>query len=184
MALMGPSGAGKTTLLNALAGMAPYAETSADMVLLKGMPFKKDHLGYVPQFDCINPVFTVYETLELAARLRSKQSEEALKAAVEDLLATVGLLDVKDVRAAKLAGGQLKLVSIAIGLVSRPKVLFLDEPTTGLDSTAAEAVVSAVKDIASTGKIVYVHFGLDSGHVFFMRCARRLASPSVVFVAC
>lgn len=166
MALMGPSGAGKTTLLNALAGMAPYAETSADMVLLKGMPFKKEHLGYVPQFDNINPVFTVYETVELAARLRSQQSEDALKATVDDLLATVGLLDFKDVRASKLAGGQLKLVSIAIGLVSRPKVLFLDEPTTGLDSTAAEAVVSAVKEIASTGKIVIMTLHQPSIMVF------------------
>ena len=135
------------------------------------------------QFDNINPVFTVFETLELAARLRSQQSEGELKAVVEDLLATVGLLDVKDVRVAKLAGGQLKLVSIAIGLVSRPKVLFLDEPTTGLDSTAAEAVVSAVKDIASTGKIVYVHLGLDSGHLF-MRSARRLAVHTLSGAPC
>jgi len=76
MALMGPSGAGKTTLLNALAGMAPYAETSADMVLLKGMPFKKEHLGYVPQVRILTRTLVVPNRLPKypLCRERSAQS--------------------------------------------------------------------------------------------------------------
>lgn len=168
MALMGPSGAGKTTLLNALAGMAPYAETSADEVTLNGHQFKKEHLGYVPQFDDLLGSFTAEETLMAAARLRVDASYQELRERVQNLLGTVGLGKLRATKVSKMAGGQQKLLSIAIGLISMPKVLFLDEPTTGLDSTAAQAVVSVVRDIAKTGRLVIMTLHQPSGVVFEM----------------
>lgn len=168
LALMGPSGAGKTTLLNALAGMAPYAETSADEVTLAGQLFKKQNLGYVPQFDNLSGVFTVEETLLSAAMLRVSKPKTVLLKQVQELLETVGLASVSRTSVNKLAGGQKKLLSIAIGLVARPKVLFLDEPTTGLDSTAASAVVAAVKEISKTGRIIIMTLHQPSATVFDM----------------
>ena len=168
LALMGPSGAGKTTLLNALAGMIDYADVFADSITLNGATFKKEHLAYVPQFDHLSETFTVLESLMFAARLRMNTPREELLNHCRQLLADVGLLTVKDIRVGKLANGQQKLLSIAIGLVSQPQVLFLDEPTTGLDSTAAEAVVAVVKDIASTGRIVAMTVHQPSATVFGM----------------
>eukprot|EP00040_Diaphanoeca_grandis_P014174 m.71733 g.71733 ORF g.71733 m.71733 type:complete len:1293 (-) comp24386_c0_seq1:191-4069(-) len=166
LALMGPSGAGKTTLLNALSGMAPYANTSADYLSLGGVKFKKKNLGYVPQFDSLSPSLTVYETLLFAVQLRCVLSPAQCKGRVADLLHTVGLVGVKDSRVAKLSGGEQKILSIGVGLVSLPDVLFLDEPTTGLDSTAADAVVSTVKDIADMGRTVILTIHQPSPIVF------------------
>jgi ABC-type multidrug transport system ATPase subunit len=97
--------------------------------------------SYVPQIDSLNHNFTVTETLTYAVRLRCADDWNALDGRVHELMELVGMRSVADVRVGKLTGGQFKLLSVAIGLVQRPSVLYLDEPTTGLDSTAASVVM-------------------------------------------
>ena len=166
MALMGPSGAGKTTLLNALSGMAPYAKVTGSCKL-GNQPLSKNVLGYVPQFDVLIEGFTIRETLMYSFTLKCDTSEDAT-GIVEEVAKVVGLDHLIDKRISALTSGQRKLVSIADGLISRPTVLFLDEPTTGLDSTAAHEVVSHIASICKSGVTVIMTIHQPSSDVFKM----------------
>lgn len=154
LALMGPSGAGKTTLLNALANKASYAKLEGE-VQFAGRPMTKSDLTYVPQFDEINGALTVYEHLKLVGELTCVNKEEMLKRA-ELLLDVLGLATKRDVQVANLSGGEVKRVSVGIGMISDPYVLFLDEPTSGLDSSAAYSIVEYLVSIAAKTNVAVI----------------------------
>lgn len=135
LALMGPSGAGKTTLLNALANRAPYGKVTGE-VRFGGLPLTSKDLMYVPQFDEIKGYTTVVEQIELVGLMKCKD-QRAMKKRLIKLLQILGLFEKANVLCKDLSGGELKRLSVGMGMISNPKVLFLDEPTTGLDSTAA-----------------------------------------------
>lgn len=145
LALMGPSGAGKTTLLNALAGRAPYARVSG-VVTYNGQRFKTSNLSYVPQFNNLNHYLTVCELLVL--RYRLKMTEGSFMEKVKEVAAMLGVEGQLMARCGDITGGQQKRVSIALGLLGDPQVLFLDEPTTGIDSNSAYQVVSYIQRLA------------------------------------
>ena len=166
-ALMGPSGAGKTTLLNAISGMAPYANVEG-AVTLGGCALNKSLLGYVPQFDQLCGFFTVRETLTYACHLKCKRDETEVANYIQASAKLLGYSELLDTRCAKLAGGQAKLISVAMGLVASPKALFLDEPTTGLDSTAAHYVIDHVERVAKSGVTVLCTIHQPSSEVFAM----------------
>lgn len=135
LALMGPSGAGKTTLLNALANRAPYGKVTGE-VRFGGLPLTSKDLMYVPQFDEIKGYTTVVEQIELVGLMKC-QDQRAMRQRLIKLLQILGLFEKANVLCKDLSGGELKRLSVGMGMISNPKVLFLDEPTTGLDSTAA-----------------------------------------------
>ena len=110
-------------------------------VVLGDVIFTKRHLAYVPQFDTIPLDFTPSELLLYTSNLAVKEHPDDKAVEVESLLEILGLSEVADKRCEHLTGGQLKRVSIGLGLVAQPQVLFLDEPTTGLDSSAAYTIM-------------------------------------------
>jgi len=146
LALMGPSGAGKTTLLNGLANRAPYARLEGNVKFANHTMTSQD-LTYVPQFDEVNDVMTVCQHITLVGKLTCVDTELMLRR-VEEILDVMGLLPKRDVQVRNLSGGEIKRLSIGVGLISNPSVLFLDEPTTGLDSTAAYSIVSYLVKLA------------------------------------
>ena len=154
LALMGPSGAGKTTLLNGLANRASYARIEGE-VQFAGRAMTSTDLTYVPQFDHINGALTVYEHLTLVGRLTCLDTPAMLKRA-ELLLNVLGLTEKRDTQVKDLSGGEVKRVSVGIGMISNPYVLFLDEPTTGLDSTAAYSIVKYLVQIATTTNVAII----------------------------
>jgi ABC-type multidrug transport system ATPase subunit len=145
---MGPSGSGKTTLLNALAGQVPVCKrmSLSGRVRLNGEPVATSTvvIGYVQQADMFYSQMTVRETLQMTAALRlpSGTSAAAREAAVDealrhlDLSAVAGTV-VGDRKTRGISGGERKRLAIACELLSRPSLLFLDEPTTGLDAFQA-----------------------------------------------
>lgn len=135
LALMGPSGAGKTTLLNALANRAPYAHVTGE-VKFGGLPLTSRDLMYVPQFDEIKGYTTVVEQIELVGMMKCTDLKDMRKRLLK-LLRILGLFEKASSLCKDLTGGELKRLSVGMGMISNPKVLFLDEPTSGLDSTAA-----------------------------------------------
>ncbi|EDQ89335.1 uncharacterized protein MONBRDRAFT_32401 [Monosiga brevicollis MX1] len=149
LALMGPSGAGKTTLLNALCGRATYAKVRGD-VKFSGRAISRDDLDFVAQFDELSDEFTIRESVTYTGLLkrRKDESEEVVKKRVDNLLQILDLTSWADRKPSALTGGQRKRVSIAIGLVAEASILFLDEPTTGLDSAAAYTIVKYISRIA------------------------------------
>jgi len=161
VAIVGPSGAGKTMLLEAIAGVAP---TSAGSVRFDGIDLHanlrkfRGVVGYVPQDDIIHADLPVRHTLRYAARLRLPSSTTAAEVddAVRTAINTVGLTEHADVRVGSLSGGQRKRASIAVELLTEPRVFFLDEPTSGLDpATSLELIVHLRKLADRSATVVF-----------------------------
>ena len=154
LALMGPSGAGKTTLLNALGNRAPYGIVAGEITFGQ-RPFVTSDLYFVPQFDEVNDNLTVFEQIELVGSLKCSDIDD-MHSRLDVVLRSLGLFEKSDLSCKHLTGGELKKVSVGMGMISNPKVLFLDEPTTGLDSTAAYYVVKHLVDVAFNFNIAVI----------------------------
>lgn len=167
MALMGPSGAGKTTLLNALAGRAPYADVTGE-ILFGNRAMVPADLMYVPQFDEILFVLTVEETLLHIGELKCVD-RGSMRRRLPQLLRILGLYGKRSMLCGELSGGELKRVSVGMGMIVAPNVLFLDEPTTGLDSSAAFSMVDYIVQVAQkSGVVVIMTIHQPSAMIFGM----------------
>ncbi|RID62357.1 hypothetical protein BRARA_E01435 [Brassica rapa] len=162
--LMGVSGAGKTTLLDVLSGRKTRGDIKGE-IRVGGYPKVQETFarvsGYCEQFDIHSPNITVEESLKYSAWLRlpynidSKIKNEL----VNEVLETVELEDIKYSMVglpgvSGLSTEQRKRLTIAVELVANPSIIFMDEPTTGLDARAAAIVMRAVKNVAETGRTV------------------------------
>jgi len=162
-ALMGASGAGKSTLLDVLAGRKNTGELLGD-ILFNGAPRTLTIMksaAYVMQDNVHIGVLTVRESLRFAAELRLKETlpAEAKEKRVQKILDMLGLEAVADTivgdeNTRGISGGQVKRLSIAVEIVSLPDLIFLDEPTTGLDSSIAYEVMAAVRNLANQNRTV------------------------------
>ena len=154
--LLGVNGAGKTTTIKMLSCLT--APTFGDAFLLGKSIVKqsgevKSFIGVSPQETAVARALTVKENLELIAGLYgfSKQ-EQAQK--IQDLVLTLGLESVLNKKASKLSGGWQRKASIAMALISEPKILFLDEPTLGLDVIARSDLWDIIR--ALKGKVTII----------------------------
>lgn len=154
LALMGPSGAGKTTLLNALSNRAPYAKLEGE-VTFGQRPFTASDLVYVPQFDEFNANLTVYEQIEFVGEMKCSNTAD-MRRRLNHLLTILGLAGKAKVPCKELTSGELKRVSVGMGMISNPNVLFLDEPTTGLDSSAAYSIVKYLVELSAATNVVVI----------------------------
>ena len=142
LAVIGPNGAGKTTLLSILAGIRSPDRGSVSV------PGK---VGWVPQSAALYRRLTVAENLRLFARLEQVDDVEE---AVERMLSQTALGERRDDQVGTLSGGNQQRVNIAIGLLSRPAVLLLDEPASGLDPRQRERLWEFVLGLAGGGTTV------------------------------
>lgn len=134
--LLGPNGAGKSTLMRILVALL---EPSSGEVNIFGYDLRKKRkeirsiLGYLPQDFRFFAKYKTYEFLDYAARLSGINSAKKRKQAVDTMLDSVGLFDVRERYANKLSGGMKRRLGIAQALIHNPKVIIVDEPTSGLD---------------------------------------------------
>ena len=150
-AVMGPSGSGKSTLMHILAGLdrptggevfvAGQNITKLDDTKLTRL--RREHIGFVFQFFNLLPMLTAEENILLTLTIAGDKPD---KEWVERLLKAVGLDDRRTHRPAELSGGQQQRVAIARALVSRPTVVFADEPTGNLDSTTSEEILTLLRN--------------------------------------
>ena len=149
-AIMGPSGSGKSTLMHILAGLdKPTSGTvELDGVEITGLDdtkltqLRRDKLGFVFQFFNLLPVLTAEENLVLPLSIAGRKPDQAW---VDQLVRTVGLEDRRTHRPAELSGGQQQRVAVARALVSKPAVVFADEPTGNLDSKSSADVMGLLR---------------------------------------
>ena len=175
--IMGGSGAGKSTLLSVLNGTA---KPSAGALLVNGTDVYSDpaHLegviGNIPQDDLLIEELSVFQNLFYNTKLvygNLPDSEISMK--VMNTLESLGLTEIKDLKVGNplnktISGGQRKRLNIALELVREPGILFVDEPTSGLSSRDAENVMDLLKQLALTGKLVFVVIHQPSSDIFRM----------------
>jgi ABC transport system ATP-binding/permease protein len=155
VAIIGESGAGKSTLLKALAGVI---QPTTGRILVGGEPLEArlTEVGYVPQFDIVHGELTVREALDYSARLRLPidfDEAERLRR-VQEVVEELQLGDRADLRLDVLSGGQRKRAAVGTELLHQPGVLFLDEPTTGLDPGLERLLMELFRKLATSGQTV------------------------------
>jgi putative ABC transport system ATP-binding protein len=149
-AIMGPSGSGKSTLMHLMAGLDTPTEgtVAIDGVDITKLSEKKltllrrEKIGFVFQFFNLLPMLTAEENVTLPLAIAGTKIDQEW---LEGLLETVGIADRRAHRPAELSGGQQQRVAVARALVTRPKVLFADEPTGNLDSSSSKEVLSLLR---------------------------------------
>ncbi|NXL83455.1 ABCG2 protein, partial [Alectura lathami] len=164
-AILGPTGSGKSSLLDILAARKDPHGLSGD-ILINGAPQPanfKCTSGYVVQDDVVMGTLTVRENLQFSAALRLPNSvkEQEKKERVNQIIRELGLSKVADSKVGTqftrgVSGGERKRTNIGMELITDPAILFLDEPTTGLDASTANAVLLLLKRMAKQGKTIII----------------------------
>lgn len=160
--LLGPNGAGKTTTLRLLLGLI---EPDAGELSLLGHAVPRQaraarlRVGVVPQLDNLDPDFTVTENLLVYGRYFGMQDAE-IEARIPMLLAFANLAHKRDAKIPTLSGGMKRRLTLARALVNDPDIIFLDEPTTGLDPQARHLIWQRLRELTAQGKtlLLTTHF--------------------------
>jgi len=151
--LLGPNGAGKTTTISMICGLLGR---DGGEVVVDGRPIDvgstdaKAAIGYVPQDLAIYPDLSARENLRFFGRLQ-RLSGRVLETRVGEVLELIALSERADDRTSEFSGGMKRRLNIGIGLLHRPKLLVLDEPTVGVDPQSRNAILSSVADLGSEG---------------------------------
>lgn len=160
--LLGPSGAGKSTLMDALNGSRPAQQgkvqlNSAD--LYTEYASLRTLIGYLPQEDILHRQLSVRECLYYSARLRLPDDfgESEIRERVNEVMQQLELTDRADLPIEQLSGGQRKRVSLGIELLSKPALLFVDEPTAGQDPRTEMKMMQMFREIANRGSTVIIN---------------------------
>jgi putative ABC transport system ATP-binding protein len=156
LAVMGPSGSGKSTLLNCAAGLETPTEGTVTVggAELAGLDdaaltqFRRGHIGFVFQDFNLLPYLTAYQNVELPLRLAGARVD---RRRIAEVLDRVGMAQRTDRLPAQLSGGEQQRVAVARALVTRPSVIFADEPTGALDSASAAQVLGLLRGAVRTG---------------------------------
>jgi lipooligosaccharide transport system ATP-binding protein len=173
--LLGPNGAGKTTTLRCCLGLT---EPEAGSIHLAGLPVPEQaaaarrRVGVVAQSDSLDPDFTVAENLLVYGRYFGL-GEREIRARIPELLDFAGLAGKADARVPSLSGGMKRRLTLARALVNDPDIVFLDEPTTGLDPQARHLIWERLKALLARGKTIVLT-------THFMDEAERLCSRLMV----
>lgn len=156
-AIVGPSGSGKTTMLNILSGM--FVDNVSGTLMTTYTPNYKlirNQSSYILQDRLLHPLLTVREAINFAIKFKTSSKVTVVQEnrKCDAILNQLDLLNCGDTLTKNLSGGERKRLSIAVELVSDPSILFLDEPTTGLDSSASFKIVTLLSELVKSGKTI------------------------------
>ena len=162
--LFGPNGAGKTTLMNCMTGLLNYQHGSIRLFgneVTNNRKIINNLFGFIPQD------FSFYQELSPVENLNffgawSGMDKAAIKKKTGELLEILGLADVRNKPVEKFSGGMKRLVNLAIGVMNTPRILFLDEPTVGVDVHTRQAIISYLKQLNNNGTtLIYTSHQLN-----------------------
>lgn len=155
-ALLGSNGAGKTTMIKI---MATLLKADTGSIVINGFDIEKNPVGIrssislTGQFAAIDEILTGRENLQMIAKLRHLKNPNSI---VDELINRFGMSEAADRRVSTYSGGMKRRIDIAMSLVGNPKIIFLDEPTTGLDPEARLEVWKIVKELTNSGTTVFL----------------------------
>lgn len=154
--ILGPNGAGKTTTMNALLGLLKISEGN---IMFYGKEFTnkekeiKKRIGYVPQEYAFFPQLSALDNVIYWGKIYGLKGEE-LKKAVQEALETIGLWDRRKDKAANFSGGMKRRLNIACAIIHKPAILFMDEPTVGVDPQSRNNILESVRTLNKSGTTV------------------------------
>lgn len=154
--LLGPNGAGKTTIISMVAGLIPADGGSvhvAGEAMNPSSTVPKGHIGLVPQDLAIYPDLSARENLRFFGSLQGLTRKE-LRSRTDEVLELIGLADRAGEQLKKFSGGMKRRLNIGIGLLHRPALLILDEPTVGVDPQSRNSILESVEGLATEGMAV------------------------------
>lgn len=170
--LLGPNGAGKTTTLSVLCGLLKQTDGTA---LIKGMSHNDKHeeikkiIGVVPQEIALYPTLTAYENLRYFGNMFGLKGNE-LKEIIFQYLNDFGLKDVADKPVGTFSGGMKRRINLIAGILHDPKIIFLDEPTVGVDVHSRSVIMEFLQSLNKKGTtIIYTSHLMDEAQQFCTR---------------
>lgn len=192
--LLGPNGAGKTTMISILCGVV---QASTGTILIDGLDMRrnpnaiKQRIGVVPQDIALYPTLTARENLNFYAAMYGVSSKDAKKR-INDWLEKFGLTNAADKKVENYSGGMKRRVNLIASILHQPKVLFLDEPTVGVDVQSRNVIIEHLKDLNQSGMtIIYTSHHMEEAEEFCSRIAiidygtiLTMGSPKELINAC
>jgi len=170
--LLGPNGAGKTTTISILCGLFP---PTSGKVLVDGRNLQtdlssiKNMIGIVPQDLALYPTLSARENLEFYGSMYGLHGKD-LKDKIENWLEKLGLQDASKRRVSTYSGGMKRRVNLIAGILHEPKILFLDEPTVGVDVQSRNVIIKHLKEINAAGTtIIYTSHHMEEAEHFCTR---------------
>ncbi|MDR1455965.1 MAG: ABC transporter ATP-binding protein [Tannerella sp.] len=167
--LLGPNGAGKTTLIHILCGLSPFDAgevTVCSLPLRRRLKEIRPLIGVVPQDIALYPALTASENLNVFGRILGLRGA-VLKNRIREMLALFGLEDYRSRRVEHYSSGMKRRLNLIVGLLHRPRILFLDEPTVGVDVQTRRLILDNLKLVHRDGNtIVYTsHYLEEAGEL-------------------
>lgn len=170
--LLGPNGAGKTTTISILCGLFP---PTSGKILIDGKDIHneldsiKDILGIVPQDIALYPTLTARENLAFYGSMYGLYGKD-LKDKIEEWLQKLGLTDAANRKVSTYSGGMKRRVNLIAGVLHSPKILFLDEPTVGVDVHSRNVIIQHLKEVNAAGTtIIYTSHHMEEAEHFCTR---------------
>ncbi|KAG0015592.1 hypothetical protein BGZ80_009768 [Entomortierella chlamydospora] len=160
---LGPNGAGKTTTIKILTGAEGPTAGGGTIEGLPIVPYHEDlrsMIGICPQFDVLWPNLTARDHLELFARIKGVAPEQ-IKEAVEQMTNEMGLAELGDKSAKTFSGGNKRRLSLAMAVIGCPKVVFLDEPTTGVDVSIRQLIWNSIRKLKRTSCVILTTHSME-----------------------
>jgi ABC-type multidrug transport system ATPase subunit len=173
LCLLGHNGAGKSTLFNMLTGITGSSKGYANIY---GYDTKTQQeklrkvIGIVPQFDILWGELTAAEHIRMFCRVKMVK-DELIDDIVEDLLSSVGLSDVANAATMTFSGGMKRRLSVAIAAIGNPKIIFFDEPTTGMDPVSRKDVWTLIQRLKKNKAIVLTTHAMEEADILSDRIA-------------
>ena len=172
--LLGPNGAGKTTLISILCGIIPPSKGNINYYIggnSVSETERRSRVGFVPQEYAFYQELSARQNLDYFGAMYNLSKSE-LTVRIDELLEALGLMKSADKKVSTFSGGMKRRVNLAIGLIHKPSILFLDEPTVGVDVQSKNAIIKYLEEINRTGTtIVYTSHHMSEAEEFCNRIA-------------
>ena len=172
--LLGPNGAGKTTLISMLCGLLKPSEgaiTIKELTFQKNKKIVQQIIGVVPQEYALYPTLTAFENLMYFGAMYGLKGTD-LKQKIIQSLESLGLLKFKDKKVKTFSGGMKRRVNLIAGILHNPEILFLDEPTVGVDVQSKNVIIKHLQDLNKQGAtIIYTSHHMEEAQEFCTRVA-------------
>lgn len=174
LALLGHNGAGKSTTFSMLTGVLEPSEGTAKIC---GFDIKTEIdeirkvMGVVPQFDILWGELTANEHMKIFSEIKGVPKGEGMDRSIDRLLESVGLLGVKNARVANFSGGMKRRLSVAIASIGNPRIIFLDEPTTGMDPVSRRDVWNLVQKLKKDKVVILTTHAMEEADILSDRIA-------------